>query len=82
MSELKTEQTQSSVGSSDSSASGEDICGFCGQPGADKFPHPVRWPGERSAGTELVHAECEHEECGRAHSLLSDRERQNFLHSL
>ena len=20
----------------------EDICGFCGKPGADKVPHPVR----------------------------------------
>lgn len=38
---------------------GGEICGFCGQPGADKVPHPVRWPGEDSAGTDYVHASCE-----------------------
>ncbi len=60
----------------------EDICGFCNQPGADKFPHPVRWPGEESAGTALVHASCENEECRRAHSLLSDKQRAAFLRTL
>lgn len=60
----------------------EDICGFCGQPGADKVPHPMRWPGEASAGTELVHAACESEECRRAHSLLSDAQRQAVLRSI
>lgn len=60
----------------------EDICGFCNKSGADKIPHPVRWPGEESAGTEFVHAECENEECRRAHSLLSDKQRANFLRSL
>jgi len=44
----------------------EDICGFCGFPGADKIPHPVRWPGEEPAGTEYVHARCEQEETRRA----------------
>ncbi len=46
----------------------EDICAICGEPGADKIPHPEHWPGEfcpRSG--ELVHATCEAEECGRAH---------------
>ena len=57
----------------------EDICGFCGKSGADKIPHPVRWPGEEIAGTPLVHAECEQEESKRAHSLLSDKEREQFL---
>lgn len=57
----------------------EDICGFCGEPRADKLPHPVRWPGEKSAGTELVHAACEQEECGRAHACLSDSQRVEFL---
>ena len=28
-----------------------DICGFCGEPGADKIPHPILWPNERAAGT-------------------------------
>lgn len=60
----------------------DDICGFCGLPGADKLPHPIRWPGEESAGTELVHAECEAEECGRAHAALTDSEREAFLRTL
>lgn len=56
-----------------------DICGFCGKPDADKIPHPIRWPGEESAGTEYVHAECEQEECKRAHALLSDAQRREFI---
>lgn len=36
----------------------ECLCGFCGLPDADKYPHPIRWPGEESAGTELVRAVC------------------------
>ena len=60
----------------------EDICGFCGLPGADKIPHPVTWPGEESAGTRLVHSECENEECRRAHAALSDKEREDFLKQL
>ena len=58
-----------------------DICGFCGLPGADKFPHPVRWPAENSAGTELVHAECEAAECLRGSNLCQGREREEFLRS-
>ena len=34
----------------------EDRCGFCGQTGTDKVPHPVRWPGEEAPGTPFVHA--------------------------
>ena len=60
----------------------EDICGFCGKPGADKIPHPVRWPGEQSPGTELVHAECENAECERAHAALTDEQRRQFLGTL
>lgn len=60
----------------------EDICGFCGKPGADKIPHPVRWPGEQNAGTEFVHSECENEECGRAHALLTDKQREGFLRGI
>jgi len=59
-----------------------DICGFCGEPGADKMPHPVRWPGEQSAGTELVHTACEQEECGRAHAELTPHQRDEFLKTL
>lgn len=60
----------------------EDICGFCGLPGADKIPHPVRWPGEESAGTPYVHAACEEEECRRAHAAFTDKQRASFLRSL
>ena len=60
----------------------EDICGFCGEPGADKIPHPIRWTGEGSAGTEYVHSGCEHEECRRAHKELSDSQRQAFLRTI
>lgn len=59
-----------------------DICGFCGLPGADKVPHPVRWPGEESSDSEYVHAECENHECQRAHQLLTDRQREEFLRTL
>ena len=60
----------------------DDICGFCSQPGADKIPHPVRWPGEESAGTRYVHATCEDAECHRAHSLLTDKQRADFLRAM
>ncbi len=56
-----------------------DICGLCGQPGADKIPHPIHWPGEEIPDTELVHQECEQEECRRAHRELTDDERRAFL---
>ena len=60
----------------------DEVCGFCGLSGADKFPHPVRWPGEASAGTALVHADCEHQECQRAHANLSDDQRRSFLQTI
>ena len=60
----------------------DDICGFCGLPDADKMPHPMHWPGEESAGTRLVHAECEDEECKRAHSLLTDKQRADYLRTI
>ena len=59
-----------------------DICGLCGKPGADKHHHPVRWPGEQIPDGPLVHAICEEEECRRAHSMLSDRQREDFLRSI
>lgn len=58
------------------------ICGFCDKPGADKIPHPVRWPGEESAGTEYVHEECENREQERAHAKLTDHERERFLRTV
>ena len=51
----------------DDDAEPEDICGLCGEPGADKEPHPCHWPGEQVPDPYLVHAECEREECARAH---------------
>lgn len=57
----------------------DDICGFCGLPGADKIPHPIRWPDERAPDTDLVHAECERAECARASALCQGRERDEFL---
>lgn len=57
----------------------EDICGFCGLPGADKVPHPIRWPQENCAGTDFVHAECESAECARASALCQGKEREDFL---
>lgn len=57
----------------------EDICGLCGKPGANKVPHPIHWPGEEVPDTDLVHDTCEAAECERAHSLLSDKQRRDFL---
>ena len=57
----------------------EDICGFCELPGADKIPHPIRWPDEKSAGTEFVHAACEASECARASALCQCKAREDFL---
>ena len=57
----------------------DDVCGFCGLPGADKVPHPVRWPNECSAGTDYVHSACEAAECERAHADLSDGQRAEAL---
>jgi hypothetical protein len=63
-----------------------DICGLCGLPGADKYPHPIRWPGEAIPDKTFVHAECEEEECGRAHAELLRREGEfgvnRFLRSI
>lgn len=64
----------------------EDICGLCGLPGADKIPHPIRWPGERRPENDLVHAECEEEECSRAHlefwNRVGDKGVREFLRNL
>lgn len=59
-----------------------DICGLCGQPGANKIPHPEHWPGERIPDSEFVHVECEDEECRRAHSCLTPKQRQSTLDSI
>lgn len=38
---------------------GERICGYCGQPGADREAGPPQWPGQRRPRTGHVHASCE-----------------------
>lgn len=60
----------------------EDTCGLCGKPGADKVAHPVHWPGEQIPDGPLVHESCEDWECARAHALLNDKQRDQFLRSL
>ena len=60
----------------------EDLCGLCGEPGADKVAHPIHWAGEQIANTPYVHAECESNECGRAHAALSDKQRRDFLKTI
>ncbi len=57
----------------------EDICGLCGFPGADKIPHPIRWPDEQNPGTPYVHSKCEREECARASNLCKGEARRKFL---
>jgi len=63
-----------------------DICGLCGKPGADKYAKwtggGVYWPGENKPDTEFVHAECEVEECKRAHALLTQPQRDAILESI
>ena len=64
------------VGSSDGLdiAQSEDVCGLCGLPGADKIAHPIHWPTEQIPDGPYVHAECEDEECKRAHAEFYRRE--------
>ena len=63
-----------------------DICGLCGGPGADKMAahtgSGALWPGETRPDTDMVHSECEQEETRRAHSLLSDEQRRDFLEGI
>lgn len=60
----------------------ENICGLCGEPGADKVAHPVHWPGERVPDGDLVHQACEEDEAARAHAALTDEQRKAFLRTL
>jgi hypothetical protein len=59
-----------------------DICGLCGEPGADKMPAPCHWPGEIVPDTEYIHPECETAEQKRAHAELSPEERAAFLRTI
>ena len=60
----------------------DDICGLCGQPGADKMAHPMHWPGEQVPDGVMVHAECEQQECQRAHLALTPEQRERFLKTI
>lgn len=61
----------------------DDICGLCGEPGADKMAlwtgGGIYWPGETVPDTEFVHQECEQEETARAHAALSQGQRDEVL---
>lgn len=61
---------------------GEDICGLCGEPRADKIPHPVYWPGEQRPSSRYVHQACEDAEQGRAWWQLSEKQREQLLKNL
>ena len=60
----------------------EDICGLCGEPGADKVAHPVHWPGERVPDGPYVHADCENEETREAFPALTEMQRESFLRAV
>lgn len=64
----------------------DDICGLCGEPGADKMARwtggGIYWPGETKPDTEMVHAECEREETARAHAALSQRQRDQVIRAV
>ena len=60
----------------------DDLCGLCGEPGADKIPHPIYWPGEQKPNRRLVHASCEATACALAHAALTKHQRCAFLRSL
>ena len=60
----------------------QDICGLCGEPGADKYAHPAHWPGEQVPDGKFVHSECEEEECRRAHAELTPAQREAFLRTI
>ena len=53
----------------------DDICGYCGEAGADKMAlwtgGGLYWPGEFVPDTEMVHSKCEEEETKRARCFIS-----------
>ena len=61
----------------------EGICGLCGQPGADKVAKwtggAIYWPGEERPEGDMVHLDCEKEECRRAYSQLSQPQRDRVI---
>lgn len=65
---------------------GDDICGLCGERGADKMAlwtgGGVYWPGEQRPDTEMVHQDCERAETIRAHAALPQDQRDAVLRSV
>jgi len=63
-----------------------DICGICGDSGADKVAlwvgGGVYWPGEYVPETEFVHQSCEQAETQRAFNQLSQSQKDSFLNQI
>lgn len=61
----------------------DDICGLCGEPGADKMAlwtgGGIYWPGEVRPDSECVHWECEEAETRRAHAALTQPQRDAVI---
>lgn len=53
-----------------------DVCGFCGEGGAEKIPAPLQYRDQMDAETSYVHQECEREEEERCAQIEWDRRRQ------
>lgn len=72
--------------SAEPAAGEDDVCGYCGEPGADKAAlwtgGGVYWPGEFVPDTPYVHERCEREETERAFQELTPSQREAFLRSL
>lgn len=64
----------------------EDRCGLCCQPGADKMARwtggGIYWPGETRPLTDVVHAACEQSETARAHTALTQKQRDAVIRSV
>ena len=64
----------------------EDVCGLCGQPGADKMAlwtgGGVYWPGEMIPDTDMVHQSCEQAETARAHAELTQQQRDVTIRAM
>ena len=67
-------------------AAEDDICGLCGEAGADKMAlwtgGGVYWPGETIPDTRMVHQACEEQETARAHGELTQAQRDAVLRSV
>jgi hypothetical protein len=86
---MNTEESQTkpeggaSVSTGGLGSTADDLCGLCGQPGADKMAlwtgGGIYWPGEERPDTEFVHAECERRETERAHAALTQPQRDAVI---